>query len=299
MSIGHISEVLSAPPSLRPNLRLVAIVYAESANREDDIVCLGIPTVSGATGYSERQAQSLTRELVALEVLVPVEWATLPATALARLRKIPAHRRPNSYRFNTAALGVQSSHPIDGVESEADGVKPRVEWGAATRRMGCSDASNGVNPTSPKPEENRIREPEENLLAPVGACPTGGCDKPGGHPGVHQNPWFDIVPVALGYRPDPDGVTRVPDAEEGLAGMIAGKARRLGDPPERIVEAAQWIAREWGPSKLTAGSLHRHYERATSALAALTDYDRDRARAAAREARTEAEILELARKTQR
>lgn len=173
MSIGHVSAVLAAPTALRPNHRMVAIVYAESANRDDNIVCLGIATVAACSGYSQRQAQVLTRDLRTLGVLIEVPFDDMPVTAVARLRKIPKHRRPRSYVFDMEALsGVQSLHPMSGVQ-------PRVERGAATR-------TNGVKLAAPKPEE----EPEEEPL------PTA-------------TPWHETVRYEPGFEWDPTGVPHI------------------------------------------------------------------------------------------
>ena len=128
-------------------------------------------------------------------------------------------------------------------------------------------------------------------LAVTGSCAAEGCDYPLGHTGPHRNPWFDAIPIALGYQPP-----RVPEDEEGLAGRLVVKVRAAGGTPESIVEAARWIAREWGPSKLTLASLLKHYTRATSDLARVSDVDRDAVRVLEREARLRAEITEKARR---
>jgi len=95
-------------------------------------------------------------------------------------------------------------------------------------------------------------------------CPTVGCSKEAGHRGAHTNPWWDALGEAL-YPGE-----GIPEHQRTRAGALVARIRRAGHPPGRILEAAAWILREWGPSRLTLNSLAEHYERATSAIAQLT-----------------------------
>lgn len=169
MAIRHVADALAMV--LAPNLKIVAVTYGNSANNQDDVVFLGMPRVARESGYSERRAQELTRDLERLGILTEVPADDLPPGAFARLKAIPPRYWPTCYRFNGRPDGIprldtegaQSSHP-----SPNEGVRPRGSRGATTRQI-------GVRATAPKPEE----EPEVNHWAravryepPTEATPT-------------------------------------------------------------------------------------------------------------------------------
>lgn len=141
MSVRLIAAAIES--TLPPPLKLVAIVYANSANDEDCIVWLSIEGVALRSGYKERQTRTLTKALAAAGVLAVVPEDQIPPSAWNRgLGGIPRNKRPKVYRF-----GVQSLPNAPGVQS-------------ATIRGAIHDTS-GVQPIAPKPEE----EPEETPLA--------------------------------------------------------------------------------------------------------------------------------------
>lgn len=139
MSVRHIAGVLEL--ALPPNLKLVALVYANSANDEDGVVFLSVRRVAERSGYSERQVVTLTRALRRAEVLEPVPIDSLPPQAMERLRGIPKNRWPSVYRLHYS--GVQLLRPKPGVKSRRS-------------RGEISDIS-GVKLTAP---ESEVREPE-------------------------------------------------------------------------------------------------------------------------------------------
>lgn len=143
MSVRHIAAVLEQP--LPPNLKMVAVVYANSANDEDSLVWLSVARVSERSGYSERHVQSLIRELEALEVLEPVELADIPAAAWERFKGIPTRYRPTVYRLNPHGRGANISPLPPGVKSAPARGEPQ--------------RAPGVNPSSPKSEGESESEP--------------------------------------------------------------------------------------------------------------------------------------------
>lgn len=269
MSTRHVGGVLQL--RLPPNLKIVAVVYADSANTEDNIVCLGIPKVAELSGYQRRQAQTLTHELVELGVLTPV--TELPDSAVKRLCHIPENRLPNAYLVDYS--GVQSLHP-----KETLGVQSRVARGAVARQS-------GVQLIAPKPEE----EPEENqrtTIVVLPHCPKDGCDKPT-HTGPHRDPWWDMIVEVLGYR---DG--HVPPRQRTRFGRFARYVQGRGDPPEMIRKAARGIIVAWGREKLTINSLEEHYELFTGALSDIDEGDVAAVKGALREDRARRDILAAA-----
>jgi hypothetical protein len=54
---------------------------------------------------------------------------------------------------------------------------------------------------------------------------------------------------------------------------LATRAKTSGFSPDQIIDAAAWIASEWGPEKLTLNSLNEHLERALSQISRLTGRD--------------------------
>lgn len=137
MSVRHIAGILELP--LAPGPKLIALVYGNSANDEDDLCWLSVERVAARSGYSPRQTQALIRKLTGLRVLEPVPLDALPPGALDRLRGIPRNRIPTVYRVH---VGVQLSHPTPGVNPET--------------ARGANRRESGVQLTAPKSE----REPE-------------------------------------------------------------------------------------------------------------------------------------------
>ncbi|KKK56549.1 hypothetical protein LCGC14_3063440, partial [marine sediment metagenome] len=61
MSVRHIAAVIDSDP--KRSHRGIAIVYANSANDEDNVVALSAAKVAAGSGYKKRQAIDLTDEL--------------------------------------------------------------------------------------------------------------------------------------------------------------------------------------------------------------------------------------------
>lgn len=147
MSVRHIAAVIDS--DLKRSHRGVAMVYANSANDEDNVVALSARKVAAGSGYGDRQAIALTDELEKIAgtcgrpVLQFIAWDDLPEAAAVRLAAIPKRRRPKPYLMH---MGCKNCTPLTG-----DGVQKQTPKGAKT------DAD-GVQAVAPEPEE----KPEKN-----------------------------------------------------------------------------------------------------------------------------------------
>ena len=258
MSVRHIAAVLEMP--LEPGPKLVALVYANSANDEDDLAWLSVEKVALRSGYSERQTQTLIRRLTTLGVLAPVPLDALPPGARDRIKGIPRTRVPTVYRMD---LGVQISHPKIGL-----GVQ------SAQPRGAVHDIS-GVKPTAPKPEEEPESKPrwwDELRYSPgAGWEPIPGRAHRWRTPSGPETPsgvvdllWEAVVDVC---RLD---MTSVPATARGVINRSVEELRRAGADPREVQDrAARYLSGTAGiprGAKLTHRALVVHWP----ALAAPT-----------------------------
>lgn len=282
----HVSSAVWKSSTAKGNALLVQLALADQAN--DDGWCWpGQATLAGRTRLGRATVQRQLRSL----------------SESGEIEVHPREGSSNVYRV-TPGGGVgyaQEVLPIDGVphsdapQTEAgEGVVegPQNEAGVphSCDAGGClTGDAGGASPVMHITVNETSVETSLNPGAPpVGGCPETGCDKPEGHSGPRRNPWWDAIVEALGYQAS--------KKQESRFGELARRARDRGDPPGRIVEAAQWIAREWGPSKLTLNSLSEHYERATSDLARLTAGDAEQARRSEADDQARREILDARRR---
>lgn len=242
MSIRHVAAVLDL--QLPPNLKLVALVYAESANDEDDLVWLSRGKVAARSGYSERQVVALTktlREDRRLLVEVPVD--EIPPQAMTRLRGIPRNRWPSVYRVSLTEGQLSHPSPV-GVKSARD--------------RGAVSSSPEVKPASPKPE----REPESRTWAeeiryevPSGATPTPIPHVWKVSNGSGDSEVRDLLWEALVSECRIDS-SQLPDSARGVLNRSVSELRRAGaDPLEVRRRAAAYRA---GKGSIVKGSRLTH-----------------------------------------
>ena len=134
MSVRHIAAVIDS--DLKRSHRGIAIVYANSANDEDNVVALSAAKVAAGAGYEKRQAVTLTDELqlevgsCGRPVLQHVPFDEIPEAAQVRLAAIPKRRLPKIYLMHMGCNncipleveGVQSV-PVRGAEKDGLGVQ--------------------------------------------------------------------------------------------------------------------------------------------------------------------------------
>lgn len=253
MSIRHVADVLDL--TLAPNLKLVALVYANSANDEDDVVFLSIRRVAERSGYSPRRAQEITRQLETAHLLNPVGVDALPPTALERLAGIPANRWPTVYRLD---VGAQSSHPCS-----RPGAQSSTRRGATSRRSGMRAAAPEpeVEPeTNQAPEwarALRYRPPRPDArptdTAHVWAIPDG--DGPGRRVDLI---WETLVEVC-GLD-----TTQIPDDARGSLNRSIRQLRKAGADPVEVRRRANRYRSGSAPgvpqgAKLTHRALVTHW----------------------------------------
>ncbi len=251
MSIRHVAAVLDS--DLRPNLRMVAVVYAESANSEDDIVFLSIETIEAGSGYAQRQAREITKQLRDEGVLEELPADLISERAWAILRSYRADRRPKVYRFHLGCghrTTCKHCTPSDGDDLRSD-----VERDALAR-------SNGVRGRAPKPEE----EPEEEPIAwfaqqlryepEAGWEPTSLAHRWKTPDGFRDLIWDAVIDVC---RIDPSQMTKTAD---DAIGLTVKELRAAGADPIEIQHRATRYRRGQGPvpegTRLTHHALRTH-----------------------------------------
>ena len=151
---------------------------------------------------------------------------------------------------------------------------PHLAAAAPQRPQGGSGEAEAAPRSLPTSARSHVSDVDPDYPTAAEAlgpgCREPGCDRHQGHRGPHRNPWWDAIAEAV-YPGE-----GIPEHQEKLAGRLAARARKAGHPPERILEAADWIHTTWGPDRLTLGCLNQHYERATGELARNADQVRRR-----------------------
>lgn len=136
----------------------------------------------------------------------------------------------------------------------------------------------GEPPHRKEPEEPLREEPPTSLTA------SGDVSRGTSRP---ANPAWDALEHVFGYRAD--------GAEAGLWGQIIAKANQTGDPGGEIILRASRLVAQWGPTRLTPGSLKKWWDRFGSALGGASEADAERIRAEMARAKRRQEAAELDR----
>lgn len=140
-------------------------------------------------------------------------------------------------------------------------------------------------PTSAEPnvgQRPHKKEPEE---LPTEGSPTDLVADVPRETSRPANPTWDALEDVFGYRAD--------GAEAGLWGQIINKANQEPDPATEVRIRASRLVAQWGPGRLTPGSLKKWWDRFGSPLGAASEEDAERIREKMTRAARQAEALAM------
>ena len=292
---GH---VLVKGCELSPTQRLTLISLASVADAHGESSHPGIGYLAETTGASERTVQR------SLEALAAVGLIEDTGERTGRTGRVVVWRMLLPEGTAKAAWPKHAQWRQDvTITRDSEGQGPDGEAAAnADRVSGLNDDTvsglDGANDDIDDIQSRHLRQPaplmgnqsgnqktDSSLRSESGGevvCDHGGCSRTGGHPGPHQNPWWDTLVGLFGYEPDAP--------EDSLWGRIAAKARKA--PPEEILRRAETYIATWPDVSLTPGALLKHWDWLGSQLAATTEDTRrewaERRSRAERRARLEA-----------
>jgi DNA-binding MarR family transcriptional regulator len=281
---GHI---LVKGCELSPTQRLTLISLASVADAHGESSHPGIGYLAETTGASDRTVQRSLEALVAAGLIEDtgerrgrtgrvVVWRMLlpEGTAKAAWPKHIQWRQPaeGEAAVNADMVSGLNDDTVSGFGGPNDDI----------------DDTQSRHLRQPVPligNQSGNQKTDSSLRSESGGevvCDHDGCSKTWGHPGPHQNPWWDTLVGLFGYEPD--------EPEDSLWGRIAAKARKA--PPEEILRRAETYIATWPDVSLTPAALLKHWDWLGSQLAATTEDTRrewaERRSRAERRARLEA-----------